>query len=423
MLRKKRYFVIAIFILLLTGSMYYFPALAADANKVIITGDVVNVRQLPGTSYSVITQVRKGETYTIKTQENGWFEIKLPSGESGWIADWLAQKVITETDIKQKAVVTVDDLNVRSDASLSSSIIGKLHTGDLVHVLEETQDWSRISFNEGDAWVSSDYLKSEQAKAKSTSVDTSQTQISILYDGTNIRKKPSIQSKIVQTVSAGEVFTVTNKEGDWLEIDYGSGKTGYVANWIVSQPNQHRSGTKGLAGKTIVLDPGHGGRDQGTEGASGTLEKEVTLKTAKLLAKKLQNKGVNVILTRSGDKYVDLSKRTNIASQYNADAFISLHYDSIHDRTINGHTTYYYYFYEKELAEKLHNRISNSIDMKDRGVRYGNYYVTRENQRPAVLLELGYLSNPNEEGQIRRSNFQENITEAIVSGLDDYFSN
>ncbi len=403
--------------------MYYFPALAADANKVVITGDVVNVRELPGTSYSVITQVRKGETYTIKSQENGWFEIKLPSGESGWIADWLAQKVITEDDSNQKAVVTVDDLNVRTDASLSGSIIGKLHTGDLVHVMEEMQDWSRINFNDSTAWVSSKYLKSEQAKAKSISKDTNQSQISILYDGTNIRKKPSMQSKVVSTASSGEVFTVIKKDGDWYQIDYGTGKTGYVANWIVSYPNQHKSGSKGLAGKTIVLDPGHGGRDQGTEGARGTLEKELTLKTAKLLAKKLQAKGVNVVLTRNADDYIDLSNRTNTASQYNADAFISLHYDSINDSTIHGHTSYYYYFYEKELADTLHSHISNSIDMKDRGVRYGNYYVTRENPQPSVLLELGYLSNPREEDLVKRNKFQESVTQAIVSGLNEYFSN
>lgn len=401
--------------------MYYFPALAADANKITITGDIVNVRELPGTSYSVITQVRKDETYPLKNHKDGWYEIKLNSGESGWVADWLAQKTTSNSNAAQSAIVTVDDLNVRSAGNIDGSVIAKLNKGDLVHVIEEKQDWSRISFNNADAWVSSNYLESKQSKPENASTETGYSEISVLYDGTNIRKKPSIDSKIVKTASSGDVFNVIKKSGDWYKIDYGSGKTGYIANWIVSYPNQNTKGTKGLKGKTIVLDAGHGGRDQGTEGPNGTLEKDVTLKTSKLLAKKLKSKGVNVVLTRSADDYIDLSYRTNIASQYHADAFISIHYDGIKDNTVNGHTTYYYYFYEKELAEKLHSHLSNAVDMKNRGVRYGNYYVTRENERPSVLLELGYLSNPHEEGLINKNKFQEKITDAIVKGLEEYF--
>ena len=166
-----------------------------------------------------------------------------------------------------------------------------------------------------------------------------------------------------------------------------------------------------------MLDPGHGGRDQGAEGANGTLEKELTLRTAKLLANKLEAAGVNVILTRSKDEYVSLYERINNP----ADAFISLHYDSINDKSIHGHTSYYYYSYEKELAATIHRHIAESNNLKDRGVRYGDYFVTRENSNPSVLLELGYLSNPNEEGVIKTKKYREAVTTAIVKGLTEYF--
>lgn len=260
----------------------------------------------------------------------------------------------------------------------------------------------------------------QQTSASSSTATSNNTAVSILYDGTNIRLKPSLNSKIVESVSSGEVFKIIEKTGDWYKIEYSAGKTGYVASWIVSHAANDKipkTSKKGLAGKTIVLDPGHGGRDQGAKGTNGTLEKDLTLNTAKLLAKKLEAAGVNVILTRSKDEYVSLHNRINDP----ADAFISIHYDSINDKAINGHTSYYYYSYEKELTETLHNHLVTSNNLKDRGVRYGDYYVTRENPNPSVLLELGYISNPNEEGVIKTRKYRESVTTAIVKGLTEYF--
>ena len=135
---------------------------------------------------------------------------------------------------------------------------------------------------------------------------------------------------------------------------------------------------KGLKGKIIVIDPGHGGRDSGTIGFSGTFEKDITLQTAEILKNKLKEDGAIVYLTREKDAFVPLPARVNLSSIHRADAFISLHYDSIDDQSVVGHTSYYYHSYQKILAENINNGISNILEMNNRGVRFGDFHVIRE---------------------------------------------
>lgn len=136
-LRKKIFYLFGISILLFLGSMYYLPALAADGEKIMITGDVVNVRKFPGTSNTIITQVRQGETFSVENHQDDWYEIKLSSGKKGWIANWLAEPVHSNNVSAKNAKITVDHLNVRSEGNLSGSIIGQLNKGDSVIVYEK----------------------------------------------------------------------------------------------------------------------------------------------------------------------------------------------------------------------------------------------------------------------------------------------
>lgn len=394
-----------------------------DSETATITGEVVNVREKPGTSYSIITQLKKGETYPLLKEKDDWYEIKLPSGETGWIAGRLAS-VDTDSDASHGGSVTVQNLNVRSEPSTDSEILGKLSEGDKVKIIEEDNGWSKISFESGTAWISSEYIDKNTA-GKEKGNKARPANIMVLHDHSNIRKKPEIQSKIVGQAHAGEIYEVIEQKEDWVQIKTSKGKKGYIASWIVS-PTDRPAGLidngKGLSGKLIVIDAGHGGHDQGAAGTNGTLEKDLTMETAKLLKKQLEKAGAQVVLSRTGDKYVPLYNRTNTAAEHGADAFISLHYDSIDDSSATGHTTYYYYAYEKRLADTLHYRLADSIKLRDRGTHFGNYYVTRENTQPSVLLELGYLSNKKEEKKINTKGYRKKVTDAIVIGLKDYFN-
>lgn len=396
--------------------MYFSPVTSADSEKVTITGEIVNVREQPGTTYSIVTQIHQGETYDLLDRKGDWYKIKLSANQTGWIASWLAEQ---QTNAKTvMATVNTDTLNIRAEADATSSKIGVLHQGDQVKKIGEQNDWSQIEYQSEKAWVNSAYLSTEER----VSATSDENPISILYDGTNIRKKPAIKSKVMAQVSAGDTFYPLEKKGDWYKIEYASGKTGYVASWIVSayEGDLQFKGKPGA--KTIVIDPGHGGRDQGATGVNGSLEKTLNLEVGNRLARKLDKAGFNVVLTRSTDKYISLESRAEQAHHEQADAFISLHFDSIDDQQVVGHTSYYYNEQDKALAQTIHNEITNMVELHDRGARFGDFYVLRENLQPAILLELGYISNAHEEKIMNSQSFHEQVTDAIVEGLNKYFN-
>ncbi|MFD1705509.1 N-acetylmuramoyl-L-alanine amidase [Siminovitchia sediminis] len=419
---KKAFLIMFILISMIAGCSKDPSPVISDTETATIAGEVVNVREKPGTSYSIITQIHQGETYPVIDKKNDWIEIKLDSEETGWIAGWLATVQAGET-IQKAGVVTVQQLNVRSKPSTDSEAVGTLQEGDTVHVLDEENGWMKIFYHSSTAWVSDRYIQI-QANEQSENHSRIAENIMVLHDDSNVRKKPDIQSNIVGQAHAGEIYQVLDEQDGWFQIETTKGKKGYIPEWIVSstdRPAGIRKNGKGLSDQLIVIDAGHGGHDQGAAGINGTIEKELTLETAKLLKKKLEKAGADILLTRSSDQYVPLQQRTMMAAENEADAFISLHYDSIEEDSASGHTTYYYYAYEKRLADTIHSHLSKAIKLKDRGSNFGNYYVMRENTQPAVLLELGYLSNEEEEQLIKTKKYREMITDAIVEGLKDYY--
>src|SRR5699024_8060487 len=167
--------------------------------------------------------------------------------------------------------------------------------------------------------------------------------ITIVHDETKIRTQPTTDAPIITKVNRNERYSIIAEENDWYRVELPNGETGFVASWVVRKETIKTDRPSSIAKATIVIDPGHGGKDQGTKGSHGTLEKSVTLRTAKLIAKRLEATGANVILTRENDQYVNLATRVAIASENKAHAFISIHYDSTeNERNAKRYTTYYY---------------------------------------------------------------------------------
>lgn len=420
-------------------------------NKQIVSKvNNLNVRTAPSVSSAVIGQLSEGDKYIANRSEEEWIEIDY-NGQKGWVNNTyvtIVEITATETpapstSIKErKFVISVDALNVRAKPDLSSKKIGQVNKGDQLKVLTTNHQWVQVELKGGKkGWVYSFYGNFSNA-VESSSDSTSAESITVLYSGTNIRSDSNTNSEVVKRASAGESFKVIEKVNDWFKIDVGNGKNGYIANWVVSSSEEtnaapdtykdsaveekkekvtRKKGT--LQGATIVIDAGHGGNDRGTTGALGTDEKDITLKTAELLSSKLQAAGANVRMTRQSDEYVDLRKRVSIAHQVNADAFISIHYDAINNSSVRGFTTYYMNSHQKELAKYIHKGLGGMISLKDRGVQPGNYLVLRENKQPAILIELGYLSNPTEEQHVTTRAFREQATHGIYNGIIDYFDN
>jgi len=257
--------------------------------------------------------------------------------------------------------------------------------------------------------------------------------VTILYNGSNVRAEPSVDAEVVARAQSGEQYAVVSIEGDWYEILTEDGVTGYIADWIVSNEQEvdlenieevdeeEEKVIQSISDATIVIDAGHGGRDGGAVGASGTLEKALTLRTAEMLYHKLSNTGATVLMTRQDDRYIELHTRIATSQQHQADAYISIHYDASDDRSIRGYTTYYYGGVDEPLAEAVHSGLQEQMSIRDRGIQFGNYLVLRDNMSAAVLLELGYISNPSEEASIANDRFREIATTGIYNGLVDYF--
>lgn len=311
--------------------------------------------------------------------------------------------------------VTGDHVNVREQPSLNASILGKVHSGEHVRILSSQDGWIQINHENGTAWVSGQYVQTEGTRQSAGS----DSYVRIQTEGTNLRSSPSTSASIIVKGSIGERYPVSGRSGDWIKIRLASGNEAYVASWVVSSNEKAASS---LEGKVIVLDPGHGGMDGGTSGSGGTNEKDVTMQTALKLADELTKSGATVKMTRTGDQFVPLPARTADAGQHMADAFISLHYDGTTNQSASGFTTYYYHDGHKKLARSVNQGLERSLPLSNRGTRTGDYFVLRENEKPAILLELGYLTNPNEESSIVSASYQSKAAAGIRDGLASYFT-
>lgn len=148
-------------------------------------------------------------------------------------------------------------------------------------------------------------------------------------------------------------------------------------------------------GKIVCIDAGHGGRDSGAVNSS-RYEKYDTLKLANSLKKELEAQGITAIMTRTEDQYVALKERTDFANKHKADLFISLHRNAFTNNTANGVENWIYVSAdsnEQRYAALIMSELKAVGIQSDRGVKRGNFHVTRESKMPACLLELGFISN------------------------------
>ncbi|WP_054957382.1 N-acetylmuramoyl-L-alanine amidase family protein [Paenibacillus dakarensis] len=172
--------------------------------------------------------------------------------------------------------------------------------------------------------------------------------------------------------------------------------------------------------KLVVIDAGHGAHDPGAVSSSNRREKDFALALALKVGKLLERENnIDVVLTRSNDTFLELRDRAKIANNLKADAFVSIHANS-GPSAASGTETYYERVSSVALANTIHKHMIKATGLKDRGVKYGNFHVIRETTMPAVLLEVGFISNKNDEAKLFNSTFQNRVAESIVVGLKEY---
>lgn len=178
-----------------------------------------------------------------------------------------------------------------------------------------------------------------------------------------------------------------------------------------------------LAGKTIVIDAGHGGADPGAKGVSGrTRESYNTLFVAMDVKSLLEKAGANVVMTRATDVFVPLETRAAVANRSGADIFISIHNDSNPDPSVRGVTTYYYNWHSRPLAEVMQASLVRELGARSVGVFQRSFLVVRDTWMPSVLLELGFLTNWAEEQLLADPAYRYRAAVAIYKGVVEYFN-
>ncbi|WP_174614430.1 N-acetylmuramoyl-L-alanine amidase [Virgibacillus ihumii] len=292
---------------------------------------------------------------------------------------------VTHADNGETYSVQTEVLEVKNAPAQGAEVIGHLVRGDQVTIFQEKYGWVQTYYNGKEAWVASQYLI--------PMIKDSKKQDSSAYSKSEQDKSTTIKEETKQ-FTPEQVLTTA------LSI------------------NAHGP----LSGHHIVIDPGHGGKDPGAIGISHSKEKQLTLATAKTVADKLKDKGATITITRKNDTYLSLKKRVQISASHEADAFISIHYNAFQKSAVGGVSTYYKAGENSsDLAKSIQGSLMNTINLNNRGAKQADYFVLRENSNAAVLVELGFITNPNEIKAIKTDEYREKVARGIYSGLKEYF--
>lgn len=187
-----------------------------------------------------------------------------------------------------------------------------------------------------------------------------------------------------------------------------------------------------LRGITLAVDPGHGGDDPGAVGVGGLQEKDINLAVCQALRRSLERRGGRVIMTREADNSVaarhedELAQRVEVGRAGGADLFISVHHNArprIDDaRIASGVFVYYYQLWSAALARALVDPTANAQSQRVRAYVFRSFAVTRQTTVPSVLVEVGFLSNPDEEQKMRAADYADRVGEAIAAGVEQFFA-
>lgn len=171
----------------------------------------------------------------------------------------------------------------------------------------------------------------------------------------------------------------------------------------------------------VILDPGHGGADTGAM-RGDILEKDITLDVSKRVAQILAKNGVQVEMTRWEDKTVSLSERVDISNTKSPICFVSIHVNSSVKDAITGVEMHYYHDSSYKLALMVHKNMVANLNSNDRGLFRSKFYVINHTQVPAVLVEMGFISNPEERKQMLSDSRKQKTAEAIAQGVLQYIN-
>ena len=361
----------------------------------------MNLRTGAGTSHTRAGQVQEGDRLTVcgsETDTDGkvWYQVQMEDGEKLWIASWLVSASKPEAE-NGTGVST----GVRTAAALGETI----------------QDGRKTVFS----------IKNGEGNVYSID-SVSETGLTLTLDNVDVHGTLTAQKGdfSLQVASAGDgraavaiayskgSYVDAAQEGDWLRLNcYETGNT--------------------LAGRTIVLDPGHGGVDVGGQGITmkHVTDADIGYTVAVKLQKLLEADGATVVFTRGDlarNERVFMTERIEMSNNLEPDIYISIHGNSTEGQTTaTGAETYTYngkIYTQKALADNLAKKICAGLATAtgEKSVtKSANFYVLRMNNHPSVLVECAYLSNPHDEALLATDSYRQKLAEGIYAGVVQYF--
>ncbi len=171
--------------------------------------------------------------------------------------------------------------------------------------------------------------------------------------------------------------------------------------------------------RTVVIDPGHGGHDNGGQWGK-VYEKHLALDTAARLENNLKKMGYRTVMTRRSDYFVSLQQRVAIANKYRDAIFVSVHFNYTWRQEASGLETFYYNAEGQKLASHVQRGLIRHTRTLDRQAKFARYYVIRNTTIPSILIEGGFVSNEQERERMKSGSFREAIARGVAEGIQRY---
>ncbi|MFT9817506.1 N-acetylmuramoyl-L-alanine amidase [Lysinibacillus sp. NPDC056185] len=407
-----------------------------DTKQVIglvsVTTDGLNIRKSKDSSSTanIVGTVNKGGKLSVYAVEGDWLKVTY-KGAFAYIHKTYAQFLDADGNALgnvQKQVTATQNLNVYVKPTSSSKVITTVNSKTKLPVYKTVSGYHLTVVNGIPGYVVANSTEDVEVEKPSNPDPTPPTVSGdvlgrVTVDSLNVRKDANSTSTVLGKLKKGEYIQVNSINGYWAQVTY-QGQKGYVHKSYLKLLNQ--SGNP-LKNRIIILDPGHGGKDPGTVLGSYS-EKAITLKVSTLVKQKLEAAGAKVYMTRTGDTYPSLQDRVDFTNANYGEIFVSVHVNSAANTSAQGTETYYaistgdMYQEDIDLATFVNNQIVNNLNMKNRGVKEQQYYVIRNTIIPAILVELGFLTNDEDRGKMTTDKYVELFADSIYKGISQYYA-
>jgi N-acetylmuramoyl-L-alanine amidase len=379
-----------------------------DIRVIEVIADVGVARTGASSDYSRLTPLPKGVRAKVTGKEGEW--LRLDYG--GWIRAE-ETKPVPENIPPQSIIRGVTSRQVKS----ATEIVFPLQVPVPIEI-EQKEDSITLSLHNTTAQTDTIRLDPDPLIKRLDWQQVSPTQIDytfelnyqqqwgydVRYEGTNLILSLRHAPRILPLATAGSMEYVEDLiEGNVIELE----------------------DQKPLENIKILLDPGHGGQEQGSRGATGYPEKQANLIVAKLVRDELKELGATVYLTREKDEDLSLEARVAMIDKIKPDLGISIHYNALPDdgdaENTQGISTFWYNTQAHAPAMFLHNYLIEKLNRPNAGTFWNNLALTRPHTAPAILLELGFMINPEEFEWITDEQEQEKLAETLAQGIKEWF--